>query len=211
MELQDSGPLGVEGQCLHLLSEANLRSCSVAWRWACFTWARLCASFIFYICVRSLNTFDINQIPFVFQSSPELPDWRIKGFHHPVLLLLQILNSEDHFCCLHPTLVFVPRVELSSNYTTLASPGTNQNITSKRHCGDEDGDAHRLADFSYQVARWEATGISTYGSWRNVRRISHADKNALKIQGSHLQEVAAESSQHWTGYASEGWLNGWTG
>lgn len=36
--------------------------------------------------------------------------------------------------------------------------------------------------FSYQIEGWEATGISTHGSWRNVRRIGHADENPLKIK-----------------------------
>lgn len=51
------------------------------------------------------------------------------------------------------------------------------------------------------------TGISTHGSWHSVQRISHANENALKIKGSHLQEVVAESFQHLTCSALEGWLN----
>lgn len=68
-----------------------------------------------------------------------------------------------------------------------------------------------MADLSYQIEGWEASGISTHGSCRNARRVGHAAENALKLKGAHLQEVAAESSQHRTRSALEGWLNGWTG
>lgn len=69
--------------------------------------------------------------------------------------------------------------------------------------------------FGWQILRPKKRAAGDWdlalSSWRNQRRLSHADENTLKIKGSLLKKVVTKSSRHQTCSALEGRLHGWTG